>query len=325
LRQLWSATRERQSQKLLWTHQCRNLTDISNKLNNVNQYRELVSIKNLKQMRRINLLTVALTALTIVSCSNEENFSGGLNPQDGNSYISIAIQAPAASDLKTRTGGDVVASGTELAVTDAIYFGFNAAGVCLNAGPIEGITTDTGTETGGVATPTVSNSIPVSNKVTQLFVVVNPTAALTAVANNSRGMTFDVINEAVIGITALAEYADATDIMMTNSEGLHVFTHSTAGSVTALTVTVDRVVSKISLDATSTPTVPTGVVATVEGFDLNTTNKSMFPYAKYATYNTNVTESYRIDPNYTTAVAGVEPLKAAFNWITNSTVAETLF
>ena len=260
---------------------------------------------------------MALAALTIVSCSKDDVNSGLDNPQTGKSYISIAIKAPADSATKGATRADVPASGIELAITKVIYFGFDATNVCLNAGDADIV--DNGTNT-----PDASTSIPVSSKVEKVFVVVNPTVALLNRVNSAKGITFDMLNEAVVSIASLADYA-GTDIMMTNSEGL-VAVAPSIGTPVATPITVDRVVSKVALAAfTATPgtTTPTGTTVAVEGFALNTTNKSMFPYAEYITYNTDKANSYRVDPNFATAISGATELSAAFNWLKNTGTAPT--
>ena len=271
-------------------------------------------------MNKIIFSTMAIAALTIVSCSKEDVSSE--NQQNGKNYISIAIKAP--DDSKPMSRATKNASGTELVVTDVIYFAFDATNICRNAGDVKIIVTGDAT-----ATPPASTSIPVSSDVTSIFVVVNPTQALLGRVNSAKGITFAMLNEAVTGIASLAEYADRTDMMMTNSEGLVAVVHTPAQAVTPISVPVDRVVSKVALEefiATPGTTTPVGTTVVVAGFALNTTNKSMFPYAEYIIYNNVVgpnAKSYREDPNFTTAISGVENLTAAFNWLKNTGTAPT--
>ena len=258
---------------------------------------------------------MALAALTVTSCSSDDD-NGGMNPQNGNSYISISIKAPSSSETKAENDTDATAS--ELKVTRAIYYGFNAAGVCLNAGAVPGLANVAGDND----TPSTSGNIVVSSKVRKIFVVVNPTNALFDGTGSmtASGKTFDDLNAAIEGIMSLDEYASTTDVMMTNSENLVDVVPAALESVTATSVTVDRVVSKVAL-ATSTPTTGTGVKVTIAGFSLNTTNKSLYPYAEYITYGSNKTESYREDPNFgklVLAANGTGTAKDAFNWTNNT-------
>jgi hypothetical protein len=269
-------------------------------------------------MKKVGFLVMALTAMTVTSCSKEDLSAGGDNSEGSNSYISISVQAPVDSDLKSRANGadEAASTAAEKAITKVIYYGFDKDNVCLNAGEVTGMTV---TETGG--TPTKSNAIAVSSKVEQIFVVVNPTAAMINGTGAAKGLPFATVNAAVTGITSSAEYADATDMMMTNSEGLVAITPSTDANPAGTPVTVDRVVSKVTSAAfTATPgtNVPAGAAVVVTGFALNTTNKSMFPYAEYITYGAQ-TASYRVDANFTAAIEGIAALDAAFGWLTNAT------
>ena len=265
----------------------------------------MMNIKS-KKTKSFKYFAMALLAVSSMSCSQNEDVINEF-PAGKDAYLCLSLNAPATKATKA-----ALTSEQESKLNNLYYFGFDAAGKSVDRGFVE-------IDATGVKTA----AIKVNSKMTKIFVVVNPTEAIKALT----GVSFEAIRSQVIATDAA--HAAADNFMMTNTAGLvDVVPQTDAEGIETTAVTVDRVVSKVTLKLHADMTAPAGVTATITKSLLNITNKLMFTYAPYITYDKGTEEenlvdkSYRIDPNFATLIvntpANITEYKKNFSVLENA-------
>lgn len=300
-------------------------------------------------MRKKNLFVYALASLAMFGCSqsnltddDDGGKGGGVKGEEAWIVLNVQKSVSGRSLNNPEDQHNGLPEETNIKTVKAIFFnGFSDYSAVSD---IVDLTTNF--ETGGSGS---NEAFKISTNSKSVLIVVNPTAALNGV---TRGLTYAAVNkitaETVDGVTK--QSGTQNYFLMTNSKGglepsitggadgdLSTFLYDTkdaAESGTPLTIRVDRVVSKVRVDAKTA----TSAVANITDiyWTLNITNKKFFPVSKRqrSWYDTNVrvTElnktwsdqyflgSYRVDPNYdnTLAAWGSSAYDDEYNYYTNA-------
>lgn len=261
-----------------------------------------------------------LALITLAGCSKDPETATG-TPGSGNAskaYLSIGLSSP-ANGMRINSGpGTGTADVNETTISAVTVVGYDAGGSKV-----------------GVYTPaitagnTASEAFEVSSKVSQVFVVVNPTAGTTAAINKE--VSFGALCASILTEDVDMLTGNNAAFMMTSESGLapvrvHVAASTEQAAIDAAkaaakadskTIKVDRAVAKVKMSVDANLTVKHGAEAEIEGFMLTTTNKSCFPYAELVTYATSTSGKYRKDPNWMSVGNTITAIEAAFNWVKN--------
>lgn len=296
---------------------------------------------------KIKSFLVSMFAIAaLASCSNNDELDNLVpdNQTADKAYLALSIAMPQGA--ATRAPGDPTTTPgtTEESKLTEIYV------IGLENGTIRGrylVASDkTGKDPG---------AIEVSPKLTHVFVIANPSAAMFQRMNSAA--TFTAMNlameEAIDNvIESKPEGGTKTaNFMMTSAGGTGYTTDGlmpvepvkvmgdkpvdiTNAQNTAIqnkkTIKIDRIVSRGTMTVAENVVVVPGAKAKIEGWLFNTTNKTYLPYAELMPYSQSTTSEwarYRKDNNWefiegsndstTPPTLTPEGLLAAFNWLHN--------
>lgn len=236
------------------------------------------------------ILLSMLAVATLIGCQKDGD-SNDAKPSEGKSYFSISIASKESGTRATET-----ATTDEKTINSILIMGYDEGG-----NKVEVITT----------IQQLSGTAEVTQDLAYVFVVINPTETMLSLARTS--LNFAEFSNVMNGNTAEFTGADKNDFVMVNSQSntspqanglVEVVNVGGDTKIKTATVVVERLVSKFNLiDAVATQ--PDNTEISFKGFQMNATNKTVFPYSKVVKYthptNPNATLPYRIDPNYTLA------------------------
>lgn len=296
---------------------------------------------------KVKSILVSMFALAaLASCNNDDEVVNNL-PSEASTgaYLALAINMP-QSTPGTRTAtsdtgpGDAPGDKYEQKATSALVVGLlkdNSVAV-YELGEAE--VGEPGVDKG---TPTAGEAFQVSPDLQKIFVVINPSAATKTqmVGATSVNQIFKVIEEDVAEVTTANKFMMTTDgskgdgawvtvspSIAASDKVADLTAAKTAAKGTPCEVGVDRVAAKATLTAFVHVVGDDKVVngdASVDGFLLNTTNKTFLPYAELVTYS-KTDAKYRHDGNWealTLDEKGQGTAAAAFNWLHNAVKNET--
>lgn len=282
-----------------------------------------------RTMRKKNLFMYALASIVMFGCSQSNladddsgGNSGGVKGEEA--WIVLNIQKTVSGrSLNSTDKHDGTTDESNVKTVKAIFFnGFSDASTVSD---IVDLKMD---NSGNAGTPTANDAFKINTKSKSVLIVINPTATLNAV---TKGTSYNVVNKitaaSVDDVTKENGAGDQNYFLMTNSKGglepsemngtdkdISNYLHETkkaAETATPLTIKVDRVVSKVRVDA-ATATSDVATISDIE-WTLNITNRKFFPVSKrqYSWFDTEKRTdatrvwsdqyflgSYRIDPNY---------------------------
>lgn len=291
------------------------------------------------KLKSIFVSMFALAALA--SCSNDDEVVNNL-PSEASTgaYLALAINMPQSTPgTRADTGpGDAPGTTDEQKATSALVVGL------LNDNSVavyELGSAEIGTPGINKGTPTAGDAFQVSPDLQKIFVVINPSAATRTqmVGATSVNQIFKVIEEDVTEITAANKFMMTTDgskgdgawvtvspSIAASDKEADLNAAKEAAIANACEVGVDRVAAKATLTAfvKNANNVVNGD-ASVDGFLLNTTNKTFLPYAELVTYS-KTDAKYRKDGNWAALSMGADGTGAAadaFNWLHNAVKNET--
>lgn len=288
---------------------------------------------------KVKSILVSMFALAaLASCNNDDEVVNNL-PSEASTgaYLALAINMPQSTPgtrATTPDAGPGSAPGTteEQEAASALVVGLlkdNSVAVYeLGKAEVGKPGVDKGT-------PTAGEAFQVSPDLQKIFVVINPSAATKTqmVGATSVNQIFKVIKEDVTEVTTADKFMMTTDgskgdgawvtvspSIAASDKEADLTAAKTAAKGTPCEVGVDRVAAKATLTAfvKDADNVVNGD-ASVDGFLLNTTNKTFLPYAELVTYS-KTDAKYRHDGNWealTLDKDGVGTAADAFNWLSN--------
>lgn len=303
-------------------------------------------------MRKKNLFVYALASLAMFGCSqsnltddDDGGKGGGVKGEEAWIVLNVqkSISGRALNGNDTHNG---TADEGNVKTVKAIFFnGFSDANIVSD---IVDLTMDA---SGNAGNPGANDAFKINTNSKSVLIVINPTSALSSV---TKGMSYNAVNKittaSVDDVTKENGTGNQDYFLMTNSKGglepsesdgtdkdISNYLHATkadAEAATPLTLKVDRVVSKVRVDAAST-TSDVAAISDIE-WTLNVTNKKLFPVSKrlYSWRETKYGSairvwsdqyflgSYRIDPNYDNALtpwSNQTLYKAEYNYYTDAT------
>lgn len=297
---------------------------------------------------KVKSILVSMFALAaLASCNNDDEVVNNLPPEASTgAYLALAINMPQSTPGTRADAGPGEDPGTdgnngsidEQNVTSALVVGLlkdNSVAV------YELSSAEIGIPGVGTGTPTTGEAFQVSPDLQKIFVVINPSAATKKqmVGATSVNQIFKVIEEDVTEITTANKFMMTTDgskgdgawvtvspsIAASDKAG-DLTAAKDAAKATPCVVGVDRVAAKATLTAfvKDADNVVNGD-ASVDGFLLNTTNRTFLPYAELVTYS-QTDAKYRQDGNWealTMDKDGKGTAADAFYWLHNTFKDET--
>lgn len=316
-------------------------------------------------MKMRTFFFAALAMLMLASCSKNDGPELNSSPVRDKAYLALSVQLP--QSIGTKAAGDpssVAATAEESTLKSVWLLGFDGKATTSKLVMKKEITTEVGFSTGtGAATTQDAQAIGVVDGLQTIFLVANPMPeALKQIESlTESASTYADMNKAVeesdlattngYMMVCAGSVAGGTDDLGLvdvsnkivrvgdNVEGIDVTDAASAlqaiqanNKARMVTVNLERVLSKVKLNLTNggTYTKAGAFSASVEGYVLNTTNKSFFPYSPIETQYENLNMSavpatvYRQDPNYanlemdpTGGGSAADNAMLAFNWLTN--------
>lgn len=288
---------------------------------------------------KVKSILVSMFALAaLASCNNDDEVVNNI-PSEASTgaYLALAINMPQSTPgtkAATPDAGPGESDGllVEQKATSALVVGLlkdNSVAV------YELGTAELGTPGVNNAAPVAGEAFQVSPDLQKIFVVINPSTATKTQMTGATSVNqiFKVIEEDVTEITGTNKFMMTTDGSKGDGAWVEVSPSIAASEKTAdlddakdaakdgaCEVSVDRVAAKATLASfvKGGDNVVNGD-ASIDGFLLNTTNKSFLPYAELIPYS-QTDAKYRKDGNWETLAMdknGTGAAKEAFNWLSN--------
>ena len=258
-----------------------------------------------KNFRTIFVSMLAIA--TVASCSKDD--LSNIDNQDGK--VCMAISVKKVDDTRA-AASRAETDNTNNALNDVYVVAYNESGVVLSK---TGVTEDKG-----------AYSFAVSTEARKLLMMTSPTALMGGATEI--GATFTDL-QAAITATA-AEVTNATGFTMINENGLvDIIKEEGNGTVDnpiEITIGLNRLAAKVTVKVANEMAKPKGVTATIKGFMLNGTNKTVIPSpeVQYIAEPHNLENAYSVDGNFKIAYsAGEADAIAALSWLSSSTTATT--
>lgn len=284
--------------------------------------------------------SLLLTTVLLAGCGTEPGCDPNTPPEDltGKAFLSLSLLSNTSPMPRTNTtnGGTEGESG----VTMITALLFNEMNVCLDAVKVEG-----GAIGNGSTPATASDAITVPAATKKIFVIVNPNQYTWNPDSDSesvKGQTWTQINTVLdnalvanvtmegnflmtsVGDPVTGPLIAVTPVKPTGTDQAAINAAKAAAENAAVSIFVDRLAAKVTVSTKDGGvTVPDGVTFTVQGWDLNVTNRSVKLYSDLVTYDNATTGAvkgvYRKDKNYLASEQpdGADAMKAAFNYLTN--------
>ncbi|MDC1809071.1 Mfa1 family fimbria major subunit [Bacteroides uniformis] len=291
------------------------------------------------KLKSIFVSMFALAALA--SCSNDDEVVNNLPSEvSTGAYLSLAVNMPQSTHTRaTGDAGPGESEGTadEQKATSALVVGLLKD---MSVAVYDLTTAEIGTPGVNNGKAAAGDAFQVSPDLQKIFVVINPSAATRTqmVGATAMNQIFNVIEEEVGKVTTANNFMMTSDgskgdgawvavspSIAASDKEADLNAAKDAAKAAPCEVEVDRVAAKATLTAFVKD--PTNVVngdASVDGFLLNTTNKTFLPYAELVPYllnGTAVTDAvYRKDFNWTALsmnADGTGDAANAFNWLHN--------
>ena len=267
------------------------------------------NFKNKQKMKK-NFRTIFMSMLaiaTVSSCSKED--ISNMDNQDGK--VCMAISVKKVDNTRAAISRAEV-DNTNNTLNDVCVVAYDESGVVLSN---TGVTEENG-----------AYSFAVSTEARQLLMMTSPTTLMRDAT--AAGDRFTDLQAA---ITATAtDVTKSAGFTMINENGLvDIIKEEGNGTVEnpiTLTIGLNRLASKVTVTVPSTITKPEGVTATIKGFLLNGTNKSVVPApeVKYIKAEETLENAYSVDGNFKIAYsAGEADAIAALSWLSSSTTTTT--